>query len=506
MVRTQPALPLAPREAAPPAAAAPRRPAARSAPASRELWCAALLPALLLEVRPAPADRPFAVFDPGCREILATNAAAAAAGVRPGQSTTTAWALCPGLGAFVRDPKAEEKALERLAGWAAQFSPRLAREPQGVVFEVGASRRLFGGLDALLDQVRGELGTLGYRHALGVAPTPLAALWRARASLPEPVTDPGGLAGALAPLPLAAMALDARTRAALHGLGLRRIGELMRLPRAGLARRYGAGLIETLDRALGRRPDPRPAWQPAAVYEGAVELPVETTALAWLELAYRRLTAELAGFVCARDAAVRRLALTLETERQILETALDCQAPLREAERLLALIVTRLERIALPAPVRRVALRAKDFAVHRPERALALPEDDEPAALAPVLARLVARLGDGAVVRLAPAPDHRPERASRILRVGEVAAAGIARPGWPLLLLAAPERLPGIAGRPGAHGRLEPIAGPERIESGWWDGGDIARDYYRMQAPGGATHWVFRDRKRGGWYRHGDFV
>lgn len=511
---TQPRLPLdapdprrlpcsVPAPAGPPPAAPPRERAARA-----ELWCAIVLPALVLEVRPAVPGTPLAVVEPARREVLAANAAARAAGVRAGQSTTTAWAVCPGLAAVARDPQAEARSLERLAGWAAQFSPRLAIEPGGIVLEVGASLRLFGGLAHLLETLEGGLGGLGYTFRLGTAPTPLAALWRARSGRGEPVTGNDGLAGSIALVPLAALDLDPKTHAALRGLGLATAGELMRLPRAGLARRYGAGLGAMLDKALGRCPDPRPCWSAPPVFEGRLELPLESTSLKLIGLACERLAGELAGFVRARGAAVRSLEVVLETEGDMAGTVLECHAPLRDAGRLRDLVMTRLEATALPGPVRKVAMRSADFVEHAPERTFAFVERPACSALDAVLSRIAARLGEQAVVRLAPGPDHRPERASRTWRPGRgrPEEAGIVRPGWPLLLLARPRPLPCIAGWPSAGGRLEALAPAERIESGWWDGRGIARDYYRMGAPGGAEHWVYRDREHGGWFLHGHFV
>lgn len=499
--RHSPVVAAAPAELPP--AAPPRE---RAAPA--ELWCAIVLPALLLEVRPAAPGTPLAVVEPARREILAVNRAAAAAGVRAGQSSTTAWAVCPALAAVARDPEAEARALERLAGWAAQFSPRLAIEPPGLVLEVGASLRLFGGLASLRERLEAGLAGLGYTFRLGIAPTPLAALWRARCGHGEPVTGHDRLPGSLACLPLAAMALDPRTHAALEDLGLATVGEVMRLPRAGLARRYGTELTRLLDRALGRHPDPRPAWQAPPVFEGRLELPVESSSLKLIGIACERLAGELAGFVRAREAAVRSLEVRLETPAEAVATVLECHAPLRDAGRILALVMTRLEATALPGPVRKVAMRSADFVEHAPERGFAIIENAESSALDAVLSRIAARLGGQALVRLAPGADHRPEHASRIWRPGRrgPGEAGIVRPGWPLLLLARPRPLPCIADAPSAGGRLEALAPPERIESGWWDGRGVARDYYRMGSPGGAEHWVYRDRVHGGWFLHGHFL
>ncbi len=508
MAPVHPALPLAPKPPRRlPASTPDAFPASRLAPPARELWGAIVLPALMLEVRPAPAGIPLAAFDPLRRVILAVNEAAADAGVRPGQSTTTAWAMCPSLATFVRNPGAEERALARLAGWAGQFSPRLALEQEGVVLEIGSSLRLFGGLGTITDKLEAGLAALGYRYRLGIAPTPLAALWRARAGASEPVTETNFLASAIAPLPLDVMNLDAHTRVAIAGLGLSRIGGLLRLPRPGLARRYGPGLIRMLDRALGKRPDPRLPWQMDTIFAGAVELPIESESMALVALAFRRLAEELAGFARARDAAIRQMIVILETERRVIETTLQCHASLRDPERILGLIVNRLESLELPAPVRKTALRVEDFVPHVPEQELAIGEKAMGSGLAPLLMRIAAKLGDHAVVRLALAPDHRPERASRECGIGErVDAGGIARCGWPLFMLSKPQRLAEIEGWPSIGGKLERETGPERIESGWWDGADVARDYYRMRARDGAELWVFHDRSRGGWYLHGHFA
>ena len=48
------------------------------------------------------------------------------------------------------------------------------------------------------------------------------------------------------------------------------------------------------------------------------------------------------------------------------------------------------------------------------------------------------------------------------------------------------------------------VAGPERIEGGWWDTGDVQRDYYVVHLSNGANLWVYQDLgERGGWYLHG---
>jgi protein ImuB len=114
-----------------------------------------------------------------------------------------------------------------------------------------------------------------------------------------------------------------------------------------------------------------------------------------------------------------------------------------------------------------------------------------------LLERLRIRLGKDAVYGIATAADHRPENAWRPCQEQgrAIATANRHRPLWLL-----PRPLP-------CHdGRLKLKTGPERIESGWWDGGDVARDYYVAEDRNGAQLWVYCDRVSGEWYVHGVFA
>jgi protein ImuB len=142
--------------------------------------------------------------------------------------------------------------------------------------------------------------------------------------------------------------------------------------------------------------------------------------------------------------------------------------------------------------------------------------------------RLRARLGAEAVHGLCLVAEHRPEAAQihaglaaeldgDILRFsspipGASAAlrkkgdgSAVARFPRPVWLLAEPQPLGGD-GQPCYEGPLEIGEGPERIESGWWDGRDVRRDYYVARNPAGVRLWIFRERSgRGGWFLHGVF-
>jgi protein ImuB len=180
-------------------------------------------------------------------------------------------------------------------------------------------------------------------------------------------------------------------------------------------------------------------------------------------------------------------------------------APARDPAHLLSVLRERLARVELPAPVESLAL-ASEVTAPLAGRNLGLLPGDAPIPAVPLLDRLRARLGEQAVLRVAPLAEHRPERAwtERADTHAEAPAAPpqARRPAW---LLCEPQPL--ATTFQDAPWVLRD--GPERIESGWWDGGDIRRDYYVAESPQGETLWIYRDRRYGDdgeWFLHGVFA
>ena len=214
------------------------------------LWCSLLFPDLPLEVYARAwsnedASRPFAVASGGSRpRIVAANDAARDAGVKRGQPVAGALALVPGLVLRDRDAEAEARSLEAIATFALSFTPAVSLvPPRAVLAEIGGSLKLFGGLDRVVDAIGHGLRSRGHAPSIAVAPTPLAALVRARTRRHDPVLSPGALRAAIADVPLAALDLDARTLETLAAAGVRTISAAESLPRDGLARRFGGDLV-----------------------------------------------------------------------------------------------------------------------------------------------------------------------------------------------------------------------------------------------------------------------
>jgi protein ImuB len=171
-------------------------------------------------------------------------------------------------------------------------------------------------------------------------------------------------------------------------------------------------------------------------------------------------------------------------------------APARDAAQFLLLARERLQSLVLPAAVSALRLQALEFTAASVLQADFFGGDAQQLQqLQLLLDRLQARLGDGQVRSLTLAADHRPEHGWRFAPPQQPAARpDVQAAARPCTLLPQPRRIE-------APALL--LSGPERIESGWWDGGDVTRDYYVARAADGARLWVFQDLAAGGWYLQG---
>jgi protein ImuB len=496
------------------------------------LWACLRFPRLALDAigsrAPDGREKPFAVIDGPTqrRRIVLANTEAERLGVRPGHALAAANALCPALAVVPRDEDAERLAIGAVAAWAYRFSADVAVMADAVVLEIGSSLTLFGGLAALLRRLRHEIAAFGFEYSLAAAATATAAHVLAAQADGIAIARAGPLASALGAVPLATSGLDADAIAALRGMGFRSLRDLFGLPRAELARRVGPAALGHLDRMRGLAAEALRRFRPADRFERKLEFGFGVESHGGLAFALQRLVRELATFLVARDGGVARFTLVLGHERGAsTRIEVGLLAPQRDAAALFELARARLERVELVAPAHALTLRADDLPPLRPLHADLFETRRNEALDWPALAeRLRARLGDEALHGFRGVADHRPECAWRLaplceasafrddspsrrpynMRDDEACAAqksaarspGPIRPFWllerPIALRTAPRRL---------------LAGPERIESGWWDDRDSRRDYYVIETSPGQRGWAFvAAGSASGWTLHGWFA
>lgn len=466
-------------------------------------WVCILLPRLGLDIalRAQPEPHPPTVLlGPGRGQrqpaLQSLNAAAHALGLRAGMPLSTAHAMTQGFQVLHTRPEALAQAQQALAGWAYGFSSRVSsRHPQVLLLEIGASLRLLGPWPALEQRLRSELQAMGYLHRMVAAPNPTAA--RALANVHDGLLlDAQTLPAALHALPLGQAGFAPEVVQALAGMGLRSLQQLEALPRTSVRRRFPAAVLAQLDALHGRQQPHLPEYQPPERFRARLELGFPTTLREALWFPLRRLCTDLALCLTRRDGGVQGFELVFEHEGQ---AASRLQVGLlnleRDATALFELARCRLERTPLPA-VTALHLHADALPPFTPPQTdLFAPRAQNRQSWPQLAERLRARLGEAALCQVSPQPDHRPERAwSRTTPPPPQADPQLRRPGW---LLPVPQPLP-----------LPPatlLAGPERLETGWWDEQELRRDYYIAHLQSGQRVWIYRAPGQAHWMLHGWF-
>jgi protein ImuB len=471
------------------------------------LWACVLLPHLALDGvlrRQAEPERPLAlVAGPAQRRVLvALNAAAQRHGLRRGLGLGAAQALLPDLVVIEAEEGAVLRDRQLLASWAYRYSSQVSAVfPDALVLEVEGSLGLFGPWPRLESRLREALAALGFRHRIALAPNAAAAWVLAGHRDGLAIARPEDLRSALAAVPLRYSRLAREAILALERMGIGDLGRLSRLPRAGLGRRFGAELLAWLDRLHGESPEALPLYQPPERFDARIEFEYGVESSQALLFPLRRLTADLAAFLAGRDGGVQRFVLRFEHEDRVgSELAVGLLAPEREAGLLFDLARGRVEQLRLPAPVHGLRLIARELPPFVPA-AQGLFDERARQALpwAQLRERLRARCGGESVYGLSAVAGHRPEKAWR--RSDDSARESappspLPRPHW-LLPQPIPLREP----------LLRLLAGPERIETGWWDGEDARRDYYVAETVQGQRAWVFcAPGERGPFMLHGWFA
>ncbi|WP_201242069.1 Y-family DNA polymerase [Halorhodospira halophila] len=429
----------------------------------------------------------------------------------PEPHTSPLW-LAVRLPALAAEPPASAgHTLEQVGLWGLELTHQVSLAPPDTVFlEVGGSQRLFGGPGEIRRHAREGLQGLGQTPAyLAAAPTPQGARLLARASPGTWVTDRRTLRHTLMPLPCQLLDPTPAQQEALDALGLSRLGDCLRMPRSGLRRRIGDPPVRRLEQALGERPEPRHCITPPQHYRGRLELPAPTTATRAAGFGLHRLLRALVGMLRGIDAGVQQATVILEyPDAPETRLTLGFLRPTRDLEYMAHIARHRLERQRLPDVAVAIRLEADQLLPYHGTSGQLFEEvGTSTEAVRTLSERLIARLGTDCVHRLAVCPDPRPERAWRRIPLEHPDQPPVATPPRPAWLLRRPQRLRSSEDRPYWGGPLHLEAGPERIESGWWDGEDVVRDYYVARAPGGSRLWVYRDhRPPYGWHLHGFFA
>jgi protein ImuB len=442
------------------------------------------------------------------------------------------------------DLETDRRALECLAHWADRFSPIVGLEdeaaPQSLLIDITGCASCFHGEDTLLARANLDFSEAGWFTRIAIADT-IGAAWALAHHGQTPYLAPVcSLERELRDLPVAALRLPFDIVQVLARLGIERVDGVLGLPRNEVPARLGPLVLQRLDQALGRQQELVVSQRAPQAIESAIALEYPTDRLDLLNSVLDSLTNELEPVLEARHCAARQVECALY---QLTEAPLYLQVglfrPRRCPQYLGNLLRGQLERMRFNEPIRAVRLRVVSLEpVIDKQSEFFATEPGGMEAAAPLVDYLSNRMGADALTQAQLVPDFQPEFACRFepmiqpkrerakilklkpadkrrLRRERRPSSAPFRPMRPLCLWPRPvgvEVLSVIPDGPpfrirwaGQEYRIERARGPERIETGWWRGGDVRRDYYVVDTDRGTRLWIFRSQADGRWFLHGCF-
>jgi protein ImuB len=440
------------------------------------------------------------------------------------------------------DPAADAAALQRLALWATRYTPAVSPWSEenggdGFFLDVTGATHLVGGEEKLLTALLCQLKSFGLLGRLAIADTSATA-WALSHFHPSPtvVLHSGQEAAALAPLPIEALRLSSDTRTTLRRLGFKRVGALIDKPRAPFAARFPAELLQRLDQALGRVPDPLVLIAPPPVYRSLRQLLEPISTQEAIVAGATQLMEELVAALLRDGVGARSLRLALyRVDGEVEFVDIGLTVPTCSPAHVARLIDLKLERIAETIDAG-FGFEALSFSVTIAERmepkqgelASACNGSDQTERCAALIDGLRQRLGSRSVRWLKPVASHVPERAEA------PCASAVKATVWPapdearlrpLLLLPQAELAKVMALVPEGppkrfhwRGKTYSVVraqGPERIAGEWWRRyrkPQPTRDYYLVEDEAGHRFWLYREGHYGRetapprWFVHGLFA
>jgi protein ImuB len=492
------------------------------------IWFKYLVTDWLARREPELKALPFVISRPerGRVVVVQANRVAEESGITIGMALPDARALLPQIANFDEKPGFALQLLDQLADWAIRYTPGVqVTDDDGLMLDITGCAHLRGGEHPCLRDIIVRLRSAGIEARGAMADTMGAAWAVARYGREKPLIESGAQADAIANLPPAALRISETTVQRLTQLGIRRIGDLQKLPRASLNRRFGPELTLRLCQALG---EVQEAFAPKRLqdpYHERLKISDGVATAEGIAQALRHLLAKLCDRLTSENKGVRSLQFEchrLDGVRQ--ELTIGTNRPVRDAAHLFKLFENKLDSIepALGIEVFTISANGVEELPAAQEAMIGqTPALDD--AFPELVDRFSNRLGAKALSRYLPQEHHAPERSvKRTTNFSDVPATS-----WdtgrlrPIRLVSPPEPVEVTAPVPdyppmffrhqGKMHRVRKADGPERIEREWWLESGEARDYFRVENEQGARFWLYRsghyrDGEPARWFLHGYFA
>lgn len=422
------------------------------------------------------------------------------------------------------NPIQQKNYLDQLAEHMQSVSSTVSFHPQALICEIRSSLKYFAGIDVIHEKLQKLIGEQLQRWDLAdeffyaASPTVSGSLLLARSGHNALVYRKQNLRSALGQLSTDVLDLNKEQRRRLHNMGIRYLRDIWRLPSDGLCKRFGSNFINQLNKALGKAPEPTNNYVPPPAFVASYDLPYELENLDRLLPIADELLAQLCDFLRRRDLSCSHLIFSLSHEkRDCTEINIGLRQPSRSQAHLMLLLETHFDKLSIPSPVVAIKIEVIKFdAFFARSKSLLKEEASELNSqsdnnLAQFIERLQARLGGNHIKSVSNINQHCPEDASAQLdyrqKSGQENANDVSQNPRPLWLLQEPKQLNINKGRLFYRRPITIISGPERIETHWWSGADVRRDYYVARELSGSRLWIYKEKRTAGkWYLHGIFA
>ncbi|MEM0907397.1 MAG: DNA polymerase Y family protein [Pseudomonadota bacterium] len=482
----------------------------------------------------------------GALIVEALNAVAAGEGLEPGMTLSETRAQVPHVEVAAADPQGDDKALHKIARALERYTPFVGLDaPDGLMLDISGCAHLFGGEEAMMDDVIARLAGWGYESACAICDNPALSSAVARFGGGGIVRE-GEALPAIAQLPVAALRLPEEIATVLNRLGLKTVEQLYAQPRTPLMRRFGVALARRMDQALGLESEPITPLSPVEPFVAERRFAEPLMSMDAIGACVTGLAEALGRSMGVKGEGARRLVLRLfHADGAVREARVGTAEPLIDAEHMAALLMPRIEalsaRIEDESGIDLLRLSAAETGPRQVEQVDFCRERDAMASLSGLIDTLSARFGPSSVQRFVPADTHQPIEADRRMEAQTLAgdaawpdhneserawalhADTAPTPRRPLRLFHPPEPVEALASVPEgppvrfvwrrAFYHVVAAEGPERISANWW-ASEAAHtcDYFAVEDTKGRRFWLFRqglygrETNEARWFMHGMFA
>ncbi len=451
-------------------------------------------------------ENPIAIIGPS-NTIIAINKECQSLGIKNGMSLSAAYAISNLIEVKHRNKHKEAKKLEEIAISLFQYSSQISISlPSSVLIEIGASIALFRSTQHLIDQIKKTIIKLGLDAQTAASPTPTAAIWLALQKTNAEVLTLDDLPQYINPLSISNIEYKNISNIEPSDVGIKTIGQLACVPRSAVTQRWGSGVLDQLDRAFGRKPDPHPLFILPHRFNTEISLNLPASSVTEILFGINRIMQIMANYLQVKQRGVIEFELSITNEENFSHNFnFKLSVPSRDPKHLTSLAQERLNRETIPSRIESIQLKSIKELTLTPSSHSLIPQSERTTLSGgQLIDQLQARLGEKSVYGVTVYADHRPEKSWRATIPGEKHhhAPLNHRPSW---LLRTPKALISISDIPQLRGPLTILNGPERIETGWWDEKDIKRDYFLALTQDRSQIWIYKDVKNQKWFLHGIF-